>query len=67
MADTIHDFFTGNPQTFKDIQKKFADRGIKNGLKILMAMGTSAESALETAKKLDLPEAVREIDEWQEK
>ncbi len=66
-ADTIHDFFTGHPKTFKDIQKKFADRGIKGGLKILMAMGTSADSALETAKKLDLPEAVREIGEWQER
>lgn len=66
-ADTIHDYFTGKPQTFKDIQKKFADRGIKSGLKILMAMGTSAESAFETAKKLGLLEAVIEIDKWQEK
>lgn len=66
-ADTIHDYFTGNPQTFKDIQKKFADMRIKGGLKILMAMGTSTESALETAKNLNLSEAVREIEESQEK
>jgi hypothetical protein len=65
-ANMMHDYITGNPQTYKDIQNMFREQGIKDGLKILMAMDTSIESAKETAKKLHLTTALEGIHQWQD-
>ena len=55
-------FITGDKKIYKIISDKFKEQGIKDGLKILMSMGTTLTDALQTAQQLGLIDATQKIE-----
>lgn len=56
-------FITGDKKVHKRLSYKFIDIGIKDGLKILMAMGPKPKDALITAKQLGFQDVAKEIED----
>lgn len=54
-------YMTGDQEMFKLISDKFRAKGIKDGLKILMQMGTTVNDASATAQKLGFKQAEKNI------
>jgi len=54
-------YMTGDQNIYKMISDKFREKGIKDGLKILMQMGATPDDAFVTAKKLKLKQAEKNI------
>ena len=60
-------YMTGDQNIYKMISDKFRALGIKDGLKILMQMGATADNAFVTAKKLKLKQAEKNILDYYDK
>lgn len=60
-------YITGDQKIYKVISDKFREKGIKDGLKILMQMLKNPASAIATAKKLQLKQAEKNILDYYKK
>jgi hypothetical protein len=61
LLELIRGYTANDVQVWKFLTQYFKDHGVDNGLKFLLQMDLSADSAMDTAKKLQFDNAIKKI------